>query len=149
MKKIFIYFSLSNNGDIIAEDFKKKGYEIRKVISKIKYPKNMLMSMLIGGYRSSFNKKDKLINFDNNLSSYEKIVIGSPIWNDRISAPINGVLDVVDLNNKNVEFVLYSASGIANNAKNKIKALYNKDAIVLKEPKKNKDELLKLKDIFG
>lgn len=147
MKKLFIYFSLSNNGDIVAEEFKNKGYEIRKVISKSKYPKNKFMLIMIGGYKSSFNKKDKLINFDNDISSYDKIVIGSPIWNDRISAPINGVLDLVDLNNKNVEFVLYSASGEANNAKDRIKALYNKDAIILKEPKKNREELLKLKDI--
>ena len=148
MKKLFIYFSLSNNGDIIAEEFKNKGYEIRKVISKSKYPKNKFMLMMIGGYKSSFNKKDKLINFDNDISSYDKIVIGSPIWNDRISAPINGVLDLVDLNNKNVEFVLYSASGEANNASDRIKALYNKVAIILKEPKKNKEELFKLKDII-
>ena len=132
MKKLFIYFSLSNNGDIIAEEFKNKGYEIRKVISKSKYPKNKFMLMMIGGYKSSFNKKDKLINFDNDISSYDKIVIGSPIWNDRISAPINGVLDLVDLNNKNVEFVLYSASGEANNASDRIKVLYNKVAIILK-----------------
>ena len=148
MKKLFIYFSLSNNGDIIAKEFKNKGYEIRKVVSKSKYPKNKFVLMMIGGYKSSFNKKDKLINFDNNVSSYDKIVIGSPIWNDRISAPINGVLDSVNLNNKNVEFVLYSASGEANNAKDKIKAVYNKDAIILKEPKKNKKELSKLKEIM-
>ena len=109
---------------------------------------NKFMLMMIGSYKSSFNKKDKLINFDNDISSFDKIVIGSPIWNDRISAPINGVLDLVDLNSKNVEFVLYSASGEANNAKDKIKTIYNKDAIVLKEPKKNKKELLKLKNIF-
>ena len=148
MKKIFIYFSLSGNGDIIAEEFKSKGYDIRKVISKRKYPKNKFRLMMKGGFLALFKKKDKLINFDNDISSYEKIVIGSPIWMDRISAPINGVLSLIDLKNKNVEFVLYSAGGEANNAKTKIKELYNKEAIILKEPKKNKEELLKLKDII-
>ena len=148
MKKLYIYFSLSGNGDIVADEFKNNGYEIRKVISKSKYPKNKFMLMMIGGYKSSFDKKDKLINFDSNISSYGKIVIGSPTWNDRISAPINGVLDLVNLKDKDVEFVLYSASGEANIAKDKIKLLYNKEAIVLKEPKKNKNELRKLKDII-
>lgn len=148
MKKLYIYFSLSGNGDIVADEFKNNGYEIRKVISKSKYPKNKFMLMMIGGYKSSFDKKDKLINFDSNISSYDKIVIGSPTWNDRISAPINGVLDLINLKDKDVEFVLYSASGEANTAKNKIKLLYNKEAIVLKEPKKNKNELRKLKDII-
>ena len=148
MKKLYIYFSLSGNGDIVADEFKNNGYEIRKVISKSKYPKNKFMLMMIGGYKSSFDKKDKLINFDSNISSYDKIVIGSPTWNDRISAPINGVLDLINLKDKDVEFVLYSASGEANTAKDKIKLLYNKEAIVLKEPKKNKNELRKLKDII-
>ena len=148
MKKLYIYFSLSGNGDIVDDEFKNNGYEIRKVISKSKYPKNKFMLMMIGGYKSSFDKKDKLINFDSNISSYDKIVIGSPTWNDRISAPINGVLDLINLKDKDVEFVLYSASGEANTAKDKIKLLYNKEAIVLKEPKKNKNELRKLKDII-
>ena len=30
MKKTFIYYSLTGNGDVIADNLKKKGYEIRK-----------------------------------------------------------------------------------------------------------------------
>ena len=32
MKKLFIYYSLTNNGDVVAEVFKEKGYEIKLFI---------------------------------------------------------------------------------------------------------------------
>ena len=147
MKKLFIYYSLSENGDVVSEEFKKKGYEIRKVITKRKYPKSMFFRILIGGYKASFNKKDKLLDFDSDISNYKKIVIGSPIWNDRLSAPINSVISLLDLSDKDVSFVLYSASGNGEKAKEKIKKLFGVDAVVLKEPKKYKGELEKIKDI--
>ena len=120
MNKLFIYFSLTNNGDVVANFLKENGYEIRKVI-----PKNKISLILVGGYKASFNKRDKLINFDNDINKYDKIVIGSPIWNDRLSAPINEVINMLDLNNKDLSFVLYSASGKAEHAKRKINNLFN------------------------
>ena len=148
MKKLFIYYSLSSNGDVVSEEFKKKGYEIRKVITKKKYPKSMFFRILVGGYKASFNMKDRLLGFDDDIKDYKKIVIGSPIWNDRLSAPINSVISLLDLNDKDVSFVLYSASGNGEKAKEKIKKLFGVDAIILKEPKKHKNELKKLKEIF-
>ena len=148
MKKLFIYFSLTNNGDVVANELKNKGYEIRKVITKYKYPKNKFLLIMVGGYKASFNKKDSLIDFDSNIDNYDHIVIGSPIWNDRLSAPINEVINILDLNSKKASFILYSASGKAKHAKERIKDLYNIDAIVLKEPKNNINELKKLKDMI-
>ena len=77
------------------------------------------------------------------ITKYDKVVIGSPIWNDRLSAPINTVISMIDT--KDIEFILYSASGKAEHAKEKIKELYKKEPIILKEPKKHKEELEKLK----
>ena len=147
MKKIFIYYSLTGNGDVVADTLKEKGYEIRKVISKTKYPKSMFLKIILGGYKATFNKKDKLIDFDSDIKKYDKVIIGSPIWNDRLSSPINSVISLLDLSNKDVSFILYSASGKANKASEKIKSLYNTDAIIVKEPKKNKEELIKFESI--
>ena len=144
MKKLFIYYSLTGNGDIVANYLKDKGYEIRKVYPKYKYPKNKILMILIGGYKASFNKKDELLNFNNDISNFDKIVIGSPIWNDRLSAPINEVISLLDLKDKDISFILYSASGKASHAKDKLKSLYGIDSIILKEPKSNKEELNKL-----
>lgn len=145
MKKLFIYYSLTGNGDLVSEIYKEKGYDIRKVISKKTYPKKMFPLMMIGGYRALFNKKDKLIDFDNDITKYQKIVIGSPIWFDRTSPVLNTILNKLDLNNKDVSFIFYSGSGEGTKAKEKIKKLYNVDIIFLKEPKKYKEELNKIK----
>ena len=145
MKKIFIYYSLTNNGDVVADVFKEKGYEIRKVVTKKKYPNNKFLMIMAGGYKATFNKKDKLLEFDSDISNYNKVVICSTILNDRLSAPINSVISLLDLKNKDLSFVFYSASGKGDHAKEKVKDLFGADSIILKEPKVNRDELKKLK----
>lgn len=144
MKKIFIYYSMYGNGDLISDIYKEKGYDIRKVISKVNYPKKMFPLMMIGGFKALFKIKDKLVDFDNNIDNYDEIVIGTPIWFDRVSAPINSVLKVLNLSNKKVSFVFWSASGNATKAVERISKEYNTNITILKEPKKNKDELKKI-----
>ena len=144
MKKVFIYYSLTGNGDLVANIYKDKGYEIRKVINKTKYSKKMFPLMMKGGRRALFKKKDK-IEFNNDISNYDEIVIGSPIWFDRLSPALNSILSKLDLTDKNVNFVFYSGSGEGNKAKEEINKLYNKDITILKEPKKYNEELNKIK----
>ena len=146
MKKLFIYYSLTGNGDLIA-DYLKDNFEIRKVIPKKSLPKNFALSMLVGGFKALTKYKEKLIDFNNDISNYDEIIIGSPIWCDRLSSPINTVLNELDLSNKKVSFILYSGSGIANKASEVIKDKYNANIIILKEPNKYKEELDKLKGI--
>ena len=147
MKKLFIYYSLTGNGDIVADALKEKGYEIRKVIPKKSLPKSFFLSIMVGGFKALIKKKDKLINFDSNIDKYDEIIIGSPIWFDRISSPINTVLNKLDLKNQRISFVLYSGGGLANKASERINELYNTDIIILKTPKNNKKELDKLKKL--
>ena len=100
MKKIFIYYSLTGNGDAVAEYLNKKGYDTRKVITKEPLPNNFILRILSGGFKATISHKDKLIDFNNDIKKYDKVVIGSPIWNSRISSPINTVLNNLDLKNK-------------------------------------------------
>ena len=140
MKKIFIYYSLTGNGDIIANYFKNKNIDIRKVVTKEPLPKNFILSIITGGFKASINYCDKLDNFDNNIDNYDEIIIGSPIWNNRLSCPINSVFKELDLNNKKVIFILYSGSGKGLKAEEKIKKLYNNAKVIhIKDAKNNKD----------
>ena len=146
MKKLFIYYSLSGNGDIVANELKNKDFDLRKVNAK-SLKKNNFWNIFKGGFLAGINHKSKLIDYNNDVSSYDEIYIGSPIWNSKLSCPINTVLEKTDLNNKKLKFILYSGSGEANKAVKKINKNY-KDAkiIILKEPKKNIEELKKLED---
>ena len=143
MKKIFIYFSLTGSGDVVSDYMKKNGYDIRKVISKYKYPKKMFPLMMVGGFKALTKMKDKLIDFDSNIDDYDEVVIGTPIWFDRVSSPINSVLSKLDLSNKKVSFIFYSASGEGKKATERLKDIG--DITILKEPKKYKEELNKIR----
>ena len=145
MNGIFIYYSLTGNGDAVAERMKEKGYEIRKVISARRLPKKFFFRVLSGGFLAGLGAKDKLADFDENIADFDEIVIGSPVWNGRFSTPINAVLSKLDLNNKKLRFVLYSGSGEAPKALKKINARYPQAVTtVLKEPKDHPNELVKI-----
>ena len=139
MKKLFIYYSLSGNGDVVANYLKNKNIDIRKVIMKDKMPRSYIGQILKGGFLAGINYKSKLDYFDNNISEYDEIVIGSPIWNGKLSCPINTVLDTISLDNKKITFILYSGSGEAPKAEKMIRNKFGDiDIIILREPKKNK-----------
>jgi len=142
MKKIFIYYSLTGNGDHVAKFMEARGYEIRKVIEKKKMPKSFFFRVLIGGYRAGRKKKGKLINYDNNIKDYSEIVIGSPVWNGRFPPAINSVLDQTDLSSaKKLAFFFYSGSGETPKVvKEVVKEFPHARIIVTKEPKNNPSE---------
>ena len=148
MKRLFIYYSLSGNGDVVATYLKSKNIDVRKVIIKDKMPKSYIGQILKGGFLSGINYKMELDNFDNNTDNYDEIIIGSPIWNGKLSCPINTVLDNIDLN-KRISFILYAGSGEAPKAEKMIKERYgNVNIIILKDPKKNIDDMKKNLDNF-
>lgn len=144
IKKLFIYYSLTGNGDLVAKKLEKT-CNIRKIKIKKELPESFALKMIVGGFKAVINYKEKLIDFDNNINNYDEIIIGTPIWNDRISTPVATALRKLKLNNKKLTFILYSGGGEANYAREYINKRY-KDAkiIELKEPKKYKNELDKL-----
>ena len=141
MKKIFIYYSLTGNGEVIAEHLKINEYDIRKIETSKKLPENYILRILVGGYKTMINYEDKLINFNNKIEQYDEIIIGSPIWNSRLSSPINTVLKLLDFKDKKVSFILYSGSGKSQKATEIINKKYpNAKIIDLHEPKKFKKQ---------
>ena len=148
MSRIFIYYSLTSNGDEVAKYLESRGFVIRKVIEKKKMPKRFFWMILAGGFRAGMNQKGKLIDYDSDVSSYDEVVIGSPIWNSRFTPAINSVLLQTDLKDKKLTFVLYSGSGQGPKAEARIKKEYpNAKIIFLKEPKKYPVEFEKIKEL--
>lgn len=146
MKKIFIYYSNSGNGDVVKSFYEKQGYDIRKVEAKRGLPKSFFWQMMLGGMLAGFNHKAKLKNFNYDISEYDEVVIGSPIWNGKIACPINTLLKNIKLDNKKLTFVLYSGSGSAPKTVKKINKKYSAKVVELKEPKKYPDNLKKLEE---
>ena len=144
-KKLFIYYSNTGSGDVVANRFSEKGYDIRKVTPKKDLPKSFFFKLLVGGFKATLKKKSKLIDYNSNVSDYDQIVIGSPIWNGRLSCPINTVLADTDLSGKTLSFVLYAGGGEAPKSVERLQKEYpNAKITVLKEPKKYTEELNKI-----
>ncbi len=147
-KRLFIYYSYTGNGDFAAEYLKVQGCDLRKVIRKKSLPKSFFFGVLTGGFLATIKHKDKLVEFDANIDGYDDIIIGSPIWNGRISSPINTVLTSLDLKDKNVSFVFYAGSGEGPKAAQRVVQEYpNAKVVFLKEPKRFPEELAKLKEV--
>ena len=145
MKKLLIYYSLSGNGDLVAEQYKEQGYDIRKVETVKGLPKVFFFAMLSGGFQAGINKKAKLKEFDYDISTYDEVVIGSPIWNGRFAPAINTILANLKINNQKLSFVFYAGSGEGKKALKRLQKEYPHSSYVfLKQPKQYIEELNKL-----
>lgn len=149
MKKIFIYYSLTGNGDYLANYLKDNGVDIRKVIEKKKAPKSFFWRVFIGGFRAGLKLKGKLVGYNNDVSEYDEIIIGSPIWNGQFPPAVNSILKQTDLTNKKISFLFYSGSGDNPKVIKHINKMF-KDYryVVLKEPKSNEDEIKKIEEFL-
>ena len=149
MKTLFLYYSFTGNGDLVAEKMVEQGADVLKVVPKKPLPKSFFWSVMTGGFLAGIGYKMPLVDFAPDLDGYDRIVIGSPIWNGRISCPINTVLSSLNLTGKSLAFVLYAGSGAAPKAVARLhKAYPDASVVVLKEPKKYADELLKTEELF-
>ncbi len=150
MKKIFIYYSLTGNGDFIASYLKQKKYDLKNIEVQKNLPNNFLLRIIIGGFKSMIKYRDKIINFDVDINSYDEIVVGSPIWNDRVCSPIYSLLNDFDFSNKKLSFILYSGSGKSTKALDYINNIFpNSKVFLLKEPLKNDNEIKKINSIYN
>ena len=150
MKKYFIYYSYTGNGDFVADTLKRSDVSLIKIEPKKHMKKINFFRILRYGGEAMFKKKMPIQSLDLELSSDDIVVIGSPIWNDRLSTPILTLLDKYEFDKKTTKFIFYAGGGKADHAEKQIAKMgFERKAIVLKEPKKyNEEAKLLLKDIF-
>ena len=142
MKKVFIYYSHTGNGDFVADILKEKEFEIRKIDTEKKVlPNPFFFKMIVGGFKATIGSSPKLSEYVKNIEDFDEVYIGSPIWNARLATPTNTLLKELNLEGKKITFVLYSGSGTSKGATKKISKLYPEARIInLKEPLKYKEE---------
>ena len=147
MKKYFIYYSYTGNGDLIAELLKRSDISLIKVQTKRHMKKANFFRILHYGFLAGTQKKMAIQPLDLILDKDDAVVIGSPVWNDRIANPILTLLDKYDFNKKTTKFVFYAGGGKAAHAEKQIAKMgFENKAVVLKQPlsyKKEAEEALK------
>lgn len=145
MSKYFVYFSLSGNGDFIAEQLKEKGFLPVKV-EMAKPPKKVgFFTILKYGGRAMMYKKENIKDFELLLQEDDEVVIGSPIWNDRLATPINTVLDKYQFDKNSTKFIVYPAGEGAKKVFKQLEKLgYTQRPIIYSYPLKNKEKALEI-----
>lgn len=145
--RYFVYYSATGNGDFIAEKLKDLGYEPVKVETVKPLGKMGFFKMLHYGGQAMFNKKAKIKPITLLLDEDDLVVVGSPIWNDRLSTPINTILRQFNFDKEMTKFILYPAGEGTNKSLEQIAKLgYKQTPIVYSNPLKNPD---KIKEIGG
>ena len=145
--RYFIYYSATGNGDFLADKLKEIGYEPVKVETIKPLGKMGFFKMLHYGGQAMFNKKAKIKDINIILNEDDLVVIGSPIWNDRLSTPINTVLNQFDFDKEMTKFILYPAGEGTKKSLEQIEKLgFKQKPIVCSNPKKNPEQI---KEIGG
>ena len=141
MKKIFIYYSHTGNGDLVASILKQKGFEIIEIEPKKDIPTNRFLSILVGGFLAMRHKRMPLKEIPTIDANYD-IYIGTPIWNGSISCPINTIID--SLKEREFSLICYSGSGKNPKVSVQLKDYKVKKIISLKEPTMYENECKKI-----
>lgn len=139
--KYFIYYSATGNGDFLASLYKEAGYEIVKVETEKPFGKVGFFKILKFGGRAMQNKREKIKPINVQINEDDLVVIGSPVWNDRLSTPINSVIDALPLNKETTKFVLYPAGQTTNKSLVQLNKLgFKEEPLVISNPLKNQEK---------
>lgn len=146
MKTLIVYYSLEGNTGFIAETIAKKlQADVLKLETTKPFPTEGFSKFFKGGMSVVFNTKPKLKNDNVDLSQYDNIVIGSPVWAGSYSSPINTFIKKYKFTGKKVAMFLCSGGGDVEKGFTRLKkALQGNDFIgeidFIEPMKKNADE---------
>ena len=89
MKKLIVYYSLEGNTQYIAESMAGKlSADILKLEPVKAYKDKGFAKFIWGGKSAVMAEKPKLQPYDVDLSQYDEVIIGFPIWASNITPPI-------------------------------------------------------------
>ena len=141
MKAIVIFYSLEGNtkliSNIIADEINADILELKP---KKDVTKNKFMKYLWGGKSVFMNEKPELINKIPDLSEYDTIIIGTPIWAGNYAPAINTFINKCEIKNKRIGLFVCHGGGGPGKCFDKIKTAYPKNkftkTIDFKDPSK-------------
>ena len=111
---LIVYYSLEGNIAFVADALAKQlGAEVYRLETVKEYPKKGLLKFLHGGRDASLGFKPELKGTLPDLSGYEQVIVGTPVWAGKPSAPLAAFLDKVDFTGKKVSAFASSAGGSA------------------------------------
>lgn len=118
MKTLVVYYSLTNNTEFIAETVVRLLHADSYAVKLQKgLPEQGFKKFFLGGMTATFKMSPKIENVPVDLSAYDNIVIGTPVWAGSCSSPIHSFLMHNQIENKKIALFACHASKEADAAK--------------------------------
>lgn len=124
MKNLIVYYSYEGNCDKISEAIKEvTDADVLKLVPKKEKKTKSLFRFVWGGMQVYMTKKPELEPYNVDLSKYDNIFIGSPVWFGTYAPPINTFLSNNTFKDKRVSIFICSGNNKRNTYKNFEEAL--------------------------
>ena len=112
MKRLVVYYSLSGNTEEAAKKIAEAlGADLLQLETVQKMPKSFAAQIIVGGGQVMFNHIPWLKPMDKDVSDYDEIILGSPIWNSKGVPAVNAFLRDKDAASKVTSLFFLSAGG--------------------------------------
>ena len=94
MKDLIVYYSLEGNTEFIAGKISSvNGADLLRLIPKKAYPNKGVKKFLWGGKSALMAEKPELEEFSVDLSAYDRIIFGFPVWASTFAPPLRTFID--------------------------------------------------------
>ncbi len=145
MSTLVVFFSFEGNTKFIAETIAKTmNADILELKTSKKYPTEGAGKYFWGGKSVLFGEKPELINDSVDLSRYETVLIGTPIWAGSFAPPVKSFISQYKIHGKRIALFASHGGGGAQKCFAKLKeALPDNEfmgEIALVDPKKKPQE---------
>ncbi|MDO5851431.1 MAG: flavodoxin [Methanobacteriaceae archaeon] len=122
MKSIVIYYSRTGNTKEVANIIKDRlGSDLVEIKSFDSY--DGTVGFIKGGFNAFRNSKTKITPNTVNLSEYDLVFVGTPVWASKPTPMINSILSNCDFSNKKIITYITTAGSGAESTHNSMKTL--------------------------
>ncbi len=103
MKKIVIFYSFEGNTKLIAENIAKEtGADILELKPQQEMKTKGFMKYFWGGKSAMMKSKPKLLPINKNITDYDILFIGTPVWAWTYAPPLNTFFSKYHVSNKKI-----------------------------------------------
>lgn len=114
MSTAIVFFSLDGNTRLAATGLAERlGADVFEIRTVKPYPAKGPLKILVGGKDATFDKCPAIEPLGIDLAAYDQVVLGTPVWADKVAAPINTFIKGCDLGGKRFALLISSAGGDA------------------------------------
>lgn len=93
MKRLVVYYSLSGNTEQAARKIAERlGADLLKLETVKPMPKSFAAQIIVGGGQVMFHHVPELKPRKKDVSAYDELILGSPIWNSKGVPAVNAFL---------------------------------------------------------